>query len=133
MADEQQKSTTGEARAEGATTATTTDTTTVTTTPAPPKDDLVTTRHALKVGRRTLRYTATAGRVVLREEVFEDGVFKGHQSKAEMGITAHVLDAPAGSQSIQRPRSASSCCRTQVRAPATPSPFCPWPVGQSHV
>jgi carboxypeptidase C (cathepsin A) len=98
MADEQQKSTTGEARAEGATTATTTDTTTVTTTPAPPKDDLVTTRHTLKVGRRTLRYTATAGRVVLREEVFEDGVFKGHQSKAEMGITAYVLDAPAGSQ-----------------------------------
>jgi carboxypeptidase C (cathepsin A) len=65
--------------------------------PVPPKDDLVTTRHTLKVGRRTLRYTATAGRIVLREEVFEDGVFKGHKAKAELGVTSYVLDAPSGS------------------------------------
>src|SRR6478672_9255739 len=68
----------------------------VTTTPAPAKDDLVTTRHTLRVGRRTLRYTATAGRVVLREEVVEDGVFKGHRAKAELSVTSYVLDAPAG-------------------------------------
>jgi carboxypeptidase C (cathepsin A) len=84
------------ARAEGQMTTTTTDTTTVTTTPAPPKDDLVTTRHTLRVGRRTLRYAATTGRIVLREEVFEDGVFKGHHAKAEMSVTSYVVDAPAG-------------------------------------
>src|SRR6476660_1891031 len=84
------------ARAEGQTTTTTTDSTTVTTAPAPPKDDLVTTRHTLRVGRRTLRYAATTGRIVLREEVFEDAVFKGHHAKAEMSVTSYVVDAPAG-------------------------------------
>jgi carboxypeptidase C (cathepsin A) len=65
-------------------------------TPPPPKDDLVTTRHTLKIGRRALRYTATAGRIVLREEVFEDGVFKGHKAKAELSVTSYVVDAPKG-------------------------------------
>lgn len=69
---------------------------TVTTTPAPPQDDVVTTRHTLRVGRRTLRYTATTGRVVLRDEVFEDGKFTGFKPKAEMSLTAYVVDAPAG-------------------------------------
>src|SRR5688572_6577723 len=68
----------------------------VTTKPAAPTDDLVTTRHTLAAGRRRLRYTATTGRVVLREEVFEDGVFKGHAAKAEMSMTSYVVDAPAG-------------------------------------
>jgi carboxypeptidase C (cathepsin A) len=67
------------------------------TTPAPAKDDLVTTRHTLRVGRRTIRYTATTGRVVLREEVYEDGVFKGYNAKAEMSVTSYVADAPPGS------------------------------------
>jgi carboxypeptidase C (cathepsin A) len=61
-------------------------------TAAPPVDDLVTTRHTVKVGRRTLRYTATTGRVVLRDEVYEDGVFKGFKPKAEMFVTSYVLD-----------------------------------------
>ncbi len=87
---------TSTARAEGQTTATHTDSTTVTTSPAPPKDDTVTTRHTLKVGRRTLRYSATAGRTVLREEVYEDGVFKGSRAKAEMSLTSYVVEAPAG-------------------------------------
>jgi carboxypeptidase C (cathepsin A) len=68
-----------------------------TTSPAPPQDDTVTTEHTLAIGRRRLRYTAKAGRVVLREEVFEDGVFKGHSAKAEMFLTSYVVDAPAGS------------------------------------
>ncbi len=62
---------------------------------SPVKDDVVTTRHTLKVGRKTLRYTATAGRVVLREEVYEDDVFKGHEAKAEVFLTSYVLDQPA--------------------------------------
>jgi carboxypeptidase C (cathepsin A) len=31
---------------------------------------------------------------VLREEVYEDGVFKGHKAKAEMSMTSYVVDAP---------------------------------------
>ena len=38
--------------------------------PADPKDDVVASRHRLSVGRRTLDYTATTGRVVLRDEVY---------------------------------------------------------------
>ena len=47
-----------------------------------PVDDLVTTHHTLKVGRRRLRYTATTGRVVLREEEHKDGTFGGHKARA---------------------------------------------------
>ncbi len=60
--------------------------------PPPPKDDLVSTRHTVQVGERTLDYTATTGRVVLREEVYEDGVFKGHKPKAEVFLTSYVLE-----------------------------------------
>ncbi len=60
--------------------------------PAEPKDDLVVTEHELKVGRRTLTYTATTGRVVLRDEVYEDGTFTGFKAKAEMSITSYVVE-----------------------------------------
>ena len=60
--------------------------------PPEPNDDLVTTRHTLRSGRRSLHYTATTGRVVLREEVYEDGAFTGHTAKAEMSLTAYTLD-----------------------------------------
>ena len=60
--------------------------------PAEPVDDLVTTRHTLKVGRRRLRYTATAGRIVLREEDHKDGTFAGHKARAELSMTSYVLD-----------------------------------------
>ena len=82
----------------GETVTTSTDTTTVTTAPAPPKDDLVETQHTLAVGRRRLRYTATTGRVVLREEVFEDHVFKGHHAKAELSITSYVVETAGATQ-----------------------------------
>lgn len=65
-----------------------------TTEPTTPEDDLVTTQHRLKVGRRTLDYTATTGRVVLREEVYEDEVFTGIQPKAEVFLTSYVVDQP---------------------------------------
>jgi carboxypeptidase C (cathepsin A) len=64
--------------------------------PAEPTDDLIATKHTLKAGRATLRYTATTGRVVLREEVFEDGKFTGFQAKAEMSMTSYVVDQPEG-------------------------------------
>ena len=57
-----------------------------------PVDDLVTTHHVLKVGRRRLAYTATTGRVVLREEEHKDGTFGGHKARAELSMTSYVLD-----------------------------------------
>src|SRR3954471_2757597 len=57
-------------------------------------DDVVTTRHTLKAGRSSLEYTATAGRLVLREEVFEDGKFTGYQAKAEVSMTSYAVDGP---------------------------------------
>jgi carboxypeptidase C (cathepsin A) len=71
-----------------------------TTKPADPVDDLVATKHHLKVGRRTLDYTATTGRIVLRDEVYEDGVFKGFKPKAEVSITTYTVDA---SEATKRP------------------------------
>jgi carboxypeptidase C (cathepsin A) len=61
-------------------------------TPAPPSDDLTETQHTLATSAGDIRYTASAGRVVLREQVHEDGSFKGVQAKAEMFITAYTLD-----------------------------------------
>jgi carboxypeptidase C (cathepsin A) len=67
----------------------------VTTKPAEPRDDVVSSKHHLRVGRTTLDYTATTGRVVLREEVYEEGKFVGFQAKAEMSMTAYTLDGVA--------------------------------------
>ena len=50
----------------------------------------------LEVGRRTLDYTATTGRIVLRDEVYEDGTFQGFKAKAEVSITSHTVDTPTG-------------------------------------
>jgi carboxypeptidase C (cathepsin A) len=60
--------------------------------PAAPEDDLVQTRHTLATAAGELSYTATAGRVVLREQVIEDGNFKGLKPKAEMFLVAYTLD-----------------------------------------
>ncbi|OLE25274.1 MAG: peptidase S10 [Actinobacteria bacterium 13_1_20CM_3_71_11] len=56
-----------------------------------PVDDLVTTAHMLRVGDRELAYTATTGRVVLRQEVHTDDAFDGHKPKAEVFLTAYTL------------------------------------------
>ncbi len=60
--------------------------------PAPPVDDLVTTSQRLRIGRQVLKYTARAGRIVLREEVIEADEFKGLRPKAEVFVTAYTLD-----------------------------------------
>ena len=57
-----------------------------------PADELVTTHHVLTTRTGSLSYSATAGRVVLREEVKEDGKWTGFRPKAEMFMTAYVLD-----------------------------------------
>jgi carboxypeptidase C (cathepsin A) len=61
-----------------------------------PEDRLVTTTH--EVGG--LRYTATAGRVVLRFESHTEDKFDGHKAKAEMFMISYVLD---GAQPGTRP------------------------------
>ena len=53
-----------------------------------PSDTLVETRH--EIGG--LRFTATAGRVVLRLEAHTDDKFDGHMAKAEMFMVSYVLD-----------------------------------------
>src|SRR3954447_13990492 len=60
--------------------------------PASPVDDLVTTRHTLTIDGRELSYTATTGRIVLRQEVYTDGKFDGLKPKAEVFLTAYTLD-----------------------------------------
>src|SRR6266700_25503 len=57
-----------------------------------PKDDLVTTRHAITIDGTELRYTVTAGRVVLRQEGHTDDMFDGAQAKAEGFMVADTLD-----------------------------------------
>jgi carboxypeptidase C (cathepsin A) len=68
--------------------------------PAEPVDDVVATKHRLKVGRRALDYTATTGRIVLRDEVYEEGKFVGFKAKAEMSVTSYVVD---GEDATKRP------------------------------
>src|SRR5437762_14244482 len=65
-----------------------------------PVDDLVTTNHTLRVGERELAYTATTGRIVLRQEVHTDDTFEGHKPKAEVFLTAYTLD---GTDPARRP------------------------------
>lgn len=68
------------------------DESTETTKPAAPTDDLVATRHSVTIGGQELHYTATTGRIVLREEVLTDGKSEGFQPKAEVFVTAYTLD-----------------------------------------
>ncbi|HTW08074.1 MAG TPA: hypothetical protein VME46_11210 [Acidimicrobiales bacterium] len=67
-------------------------------TPAEPVDDLVSTTHQLTSSPGGPSYHATAGRIVLREEVVEDGVFKGLRPKAEVFMVSYVLDTAEGEQ-----------------------------------
>ncbi|MGO9197202.1 MAG: S10 family peptidase [Acidimicrobiales bacterium] len=57
-----------------------------------PSDDVVTTRHELVTATGPMPYTASAGRVVLREETYEDGVFRGPKAKAEVFVVSYVAD-----------------------------------------
>jgi carboxypeptidase C (cathepsin A) len=61
-----------------------------------PQDQLVTTTHEVS----GLRYTATAGRVVLRFESHTEDKFDGHKAKAEMFMISYVLE---GAQPGTRP------------------------------
>ena len=60
--------------------------------PADPTDDLVERKHTLAVGRKKLAYTSQTGRIVLREEVIEEGKASGFKPKATVFVTAYTLD-----------------------------------------
>ena len=55
---------------------------------SPPEDNIVTSKHTLRVNGKTLRYTVNVGTVVLKEEVDK----KGHQPRAEMFFIAFTRD-----------------------------------------
>jgi carboxypeptidase C (cathepsin A) len=61
--------------------------------PTEPTDDLVTTRHAIALDDGELTYTATAGRIVLREEAHTDDTFDGAKARAEVFVTAYTADS----------------------------------------
>ncbi|HYK33081.1 MAG TPA: peptidase S10 [Streptosporangiaceae bacterium] len=61
-----------------------------------PADELVTTQHAMMIDGAELKYTATAGRLVLRSEGHTDEKFDGAQPKAEVFLTSYVVDRDAG-------------------------------------
>src|SRR5215217_5890994 len=65
-----------------------------------PTDDLITTEHTITTPEGELSYTAQTGRIVLREEIIEEGKFKGHCAKAEVFITSYTLN---GVESGSRP------------------------------
>ncbi len=56
-----------------------------------PADDLAVTHHEINAGGTTLRYTATAGRMVLRKEQYGEE-FGGHQATAEVFVVSYTLD-----------------------------------------
>ncbi|MCW5876526.1 MAG: hypothetical protein KIS85_06550 [Anaerolineales bacterium] len=66
--------------------------------PAPePEEKLVQTNHTLRLGKRELKYSATAGTMVLREEDDEKGE---HKPKASVFYVAYTA---AGSKAAKRP------------------------------
>ncbi|MDR2983297.1 MAG: peptidase S10 [Nocardiopsaceae bacterium] len=66
-----------------------------------PADELVTTSHSITIDGEELRYTATAGRVVLRTEAHTEDKFDGPQPKAEVFMVAYTVDgADAGNRPV---------------------------------
>jgi carboxypeptidase C (cathepsin A) len=60
--------------------------------PPEPADDLVSSQHTIVAEGTELKYTATAGRIVLRAEGHSDDKFEGAEAKAQVFITSYVLD-----------------------------------------
>ncbi|MCJ7702850.1 MAG: hypothetical protein MUO62_14805 [Anaerolineales bacterium] len=61
-----------------------------------PEDNLVTTHHTVTIGDREVRYTATAGTMILKEESEKEGEgssqFEGEKPMAEIFFVAYTLD-----------------------------------------
>jgi carboxypeptidase C (cathepsin A) len=64
-------------------------------TPAPavePKDHIVVTKHQIKINGKLLKYTATCGTIVLKEELAKDGAAADAKARASMFFVAYTLD-----------------------------------------
>jgi carboxypeptidase C (cathepsin A) len=61
----------------------------------PIEEQKVETKHSLKVKRGSLKYTATAGTMVLKEEDDEKGE---HKAKVSLFYVAYIADRPKGSK-----------------------------------
>ncbi|OGO55935.1 MAG: peptidase S10 [Chloroflexi bacterium RBG_16_70_13] len=100
MADEAARQGASGEKGDPAKGAASTSTATEATRAADPTDDLVERKHSLTIGRKKLAYTTSTGRIVLREEVIEDGKFAGFKPRATVFISAYTLD---GVPSRERP------------------------------
>jgi carboxypeptidase C (cathepsin A) len=64
--------------------------------PEPPKDELVVTRHAVRIGGQDVSYTVTCGTIVLKEETEatgeKAGQAEGEKPKATIFFTAYTRD-----------------------------------------
>ncbi|WP_427015760.1 S10 family peptidase [Pseudarthrobacter sp. P1] len=68
---------------------------------APASDDFTSRSHILPSG---LRYTSTAGRLVLRQEEAKDGKSKGFKPKAEIFLVSYVKEDDDGAAEAAAPR-----------------------------
>lgn len=60
--------------------------------PEPPKDNLVSTQHSITIDGKEIKYTVTAGTVVLKEESGRDVESEGEKPKAEVFFIAYTKD-----------------------------------------
>ena len=58
----------------------------------PPTDNLVTTRHKIRINGATLAYTVTCGTVVLKEDIEKDGVRETTKPRATIFFIAYTKD-----------------------------------------
>ena len=76
-----------------------------------PEDNLVTTHHTVTIGDNEVRYTATTGTMILKEESEKEGEgssqFEGEKPMAEIFFVAYTLDreetVPDGEHRRERP------------------------------
>jgi len=57
-----------------------------------PKDNLVVTKHSAVINGKEVRYTVTAGTMVVSQESTKDGVYEGEKPRFEIFFTAYTLD-----------------------------------------
>ncbi|MFM8424719.1 MAG: peptidase S10, partial [Chloroflexota bacterium] len=58
-----------------------------------PKDNIVTTKHSIKIGGKTIKYTVTTGTMVMKEEINDkekDGEVE--KPRAQIFFVAYTLD-----------------------------------------
>lgn len=60
--------------------------------PAPPADRIVETKHTVTINGVEISYTATAGVIIMKEEVEKDGVSSGEQARAGIFFVAYTRD-----------------------------------------